>query len=101
MPYIICVELDENGQQKESTGGLAERAYHRDELAANPNLRVDVEYYMANQVCPSSMSPGMLFLLCSMGRDVCCFHSLREAQKLCQTKKEPCMRQHEDCLTDG
>ena len=52
MPYIICVELDENGQQKETTGGLADRAYHRDELAANPNLRVDVEYYLANQVRP-------------------------------------------------
>ena len=51
MPYIICVELDDEGQQKESTGGLADRAYHRDELAANPNLRVDVEYYLANQVC--------------------------------------------------
>ena len=50
VPYIICVELDDNGQQKESTGGLADRAYHRDELAANPNLRVDVEYYLANQV---------------------------------------------------
>lgn len=53
MPYIICVELDEDGQQKETTGGLADRAYHRDELAANPNLRVDVEYYLANQVRPA------------------------------------------------
>ena len=43
-----------NGQQKESTGGLADRAHHRDELAANPNLRVDVEYYLANQVTHSS-----------------------------------------------
>ncbi len=50
VPYIICVELDDQGQQKESTGGLADRAYHRDELAANSNLRVDVEYYLANQV---------------------------------------------------
>ncbi len=94
------MELDENGQQRESTGGLAERAYHRDELAADPNLRVDVEYYMANQVCLSSMSPDM-FLFCSMGRAVCCFSNLREAQELCQTKNEPCMRQHEDCLTAG
>lgn len=51
MPYIICVELDEGGQQKEASGSLAERAFHRDELAANPNLRVDVEYYLANQAC--------------------------------------------------
>ena len=56
VPYIICVELGEDGQQKESTGGLADRAYHRDELAANPNLRVDVEYYLSNQVCVSSIS---------------------------------------------
>lgn len=53
VPYIICVELDKNGEQKETTGGLADRAYHRDELAANPNLRVDVEYYLANQVRPA------------------------------------------------
>ena len=52
MPYIICVELDDQGRQKESSGGLADRAYHRDELAANPNLRVDVQYYLANQVRP-------------------------------------------------
>ncbi len=57
MPYIICVELDEDGRQKETTGGLADRAYHRDELAANPNLRVDVEYYLANQVCPAVEGP--------------------------------------------
>ena len=55
---------------------------------------------MANQVCLSSMSPDM-FLFCSMGRAVCCFSNLREAQELCQTKNEPCMRQHEDCLTAG
>ena len=69
MPYIICVELDEGGQQKESTGGLAERAYHRDELAASPNLRVDVEYYMANQVCCSNT---FSHIHCSMGGSVCC-----------------------------
>lgn len=50
MPYIICVEVDEEGQPKEGSSGLAERAYHRDELAANPALRVDVHYYLANQV---------------------------------------------------
>ena len=65
MPYIICVELDDQGQQKESSGGLADRAYHRDELAANPNLRVDVEYYLANQVrqttAASSAVSGRLY----------------------------------------
>lgn len=50
MPYIICVEVDEEGQAKERGSGLAERAYHRDELAANSALRVDVQYYLANQV---------------------------------------------------
>ena len=95
------MELDENGQQKESTGGLAERAYHRDELAANPNLRVDVEYYMANQVCPSSLSPDIL-LVCTMGPSVSCVNScLRGAQEICQTIKEPCMRQRKACLTAG
>lgn len=53
MPYIICMEVGEDGQPKEGSagsGGLADRAFHRDELAANPALRVDVEYYLAHQV---------------------------------------------------
>lgn len=49
VPYIICVEVDEDGQPKEGSSGLAERAYHRDELATNPALRVDVQYYLSNQ----------------------------------------------------
>ena len=53
VPYIICIEVDEAGQPKDGgAGGLAERAYHREELAANPALRVDVQYYLANQVGP-------------------------------------------------
>jgi hypothetical protein len=35
-----------------SSGGLAERAYHPDELRANPSLVVDAEYYLGQQVLP-------------------------------------------------
>ena len=53
VPYIICCEVDEEGRRREGApAGLAERAYHREELAANPSLRVDTEYYLANQVGP-------------------------------------------------
>jgi len=31
--------------------GLAERAYHPEEINANPALRVDTQYYLAQQVC--------------------------------------------------
>jgi hypothetical protein len=51
VPYIICIEVDEAGQPKEGgSSGLAERAFHREELATNSALRVDVQYYLANQV---------------------------------------------------
>ena len=100
VPYIICVELDENGQQKEGTGGLAERAYHRDELAANPNLRVDVEYYMANQVCPRVCLDILLF--CSIEGSMCCVTGfLHWRHEPCQTKGKLCMRQSEERLTAG
>ena len=93
------MELDENGQQKESTGGLAERAYHRDELAANPNLRVDVEYYMANQVCPSSLLSDIRSF-CSIQGSVRCVNScLCGANETSQRKNVPRMRQREDCRT--
>lgn len=53
VPYIICVELSEDGQSVAEGGkGLAERAYHKDEVKALPRLRVDAAYYLANQVGP-------------------------------------------------
>lgn len=93
MPYIICVVLDETGQPKEGSSGLAERAYHREELAANQHLRVDVEYYLSNQVCsPLLMQQvhNLLYLsrfviytaICVLNRDTC-FGSLR----CCQSQK--------------
>ncbi len=50
MPYVICVEVGENGEvlPRESKG-LAERAYHPEEVNANPTLRVDTDYYLAQQ----------------------------------------------------
>lgn len=51
VPYIICVEKGEDGQQKaEQSRGLAERAYHPEEVNASSSLAVDAQYYLANQV---------------------------------------------------
>ncbi len=51
MPYIICVEVGEDGAAAGGGGskGLAERAYHPDELRGNARLAVDTEYYLAHQ----------------------------------------------------
>lgn len=35
-----------------SSGGLAERAYHPDELRSDPSLVIDAEYYLGQQVLP-------------------------------------------------
>jgi hypothetical protein len=62
VPYIICVEVDGEGQIRQGgPSGLAERAYHREELAANPALRVDTEYYLAHQARARFPSPPCLF----------------------------------------
>ena len=52
MPYVICVEVNEEGVvlPRESKG-LAERAFHPEEVNANPALRVATDYYLAQQVC--------------------------------------------------
>lgn len=42
--YIIC----EDG----TTNSAMQRAYHRTELAANPDLKIDLHYYLAQQVHP-------------------------------------------------
>ena len=66
VPYIICCEVkpeDEkdmtndaiaNGHASSKSGGkgLAERAFHPDELQENPNLRVDLHYYLTQQLHP-------------------------------------------------
>lgn len=53
VPYVICCEVDEEGNvvPRESKG-LAERAFHPEEINANPALRVDTDYYLAQQVFP-------------------------------------------------
>ena len=66
VPYIICCEVkpeDEkdmtndaiaNGHasSKSRGKGLAERAFHPEELQENPNLRVDLHYYLTQQLHP-------------------------------------------------
>lgn len=50
VPYIICVPRNEDGTAGEAGSGLAERAYHPEEVNGNPRLTVDVNYYLSNQV---------------------------------------------------
>ena len=66
VPYIICCEVkpeDEkdmtndaiaNGHASSKSGGkgLAERAFHPEELQENPNLTVDLHYYLTQQLHP-------------------------------------------------
>jgi DNA polymerase alpha subunit A len=40
------------GSSSSSSGGLAERAYHPDELRCDPSLVVDADYYLGTQVLP-------------------------------------------------
>ena len=49
VPYIICVKKAEDGSI-EATKGLAERAHHPEEITDNPQLTVDNEYYLGQQV---------------------------------------------------
>ena len=54
MPYIICREADaDGGLVPPSAGGgkgLADRAFHPEEVNASSALVVDTEYYLAQQV---------------------------------------------------
>lgn len=53
VPYVICIQVDEAGTPLHKEGShLADRAYSPDELATNPSLRIDAEYYLAQQVHP-------------------------------------------------
>jgi hypothetical protein len=40
------------GKGSSGGGGIAERAFHPDELRADPSLCIDAEYYLAQQVLP-------------------------------------------------
>ncbi|CAA0833741.1 DNA polymerase alpha catalytic subunit, partial [Striga hermonthica] len=49
VPYIICCE---QGKGSTSSAGIAQRARHPDELKKdNENWIVDIDYYLAQQVC--------------------------------------------------
>eukprot|EP00898_Chlorokybus_atmophyticus_P002051 jgi/Chlat1/2847/Chrsp194S03002 len=47
VPYVIC-----KGRKGSNSSSIAERAHHIDEIAADSNLAVDKEYYLAQQVHP-------------------------------------------------
>lgn len=53
MPYIICVEKDNEGNLSANQKGLAERAHHPEEINAASSLAIDAEYYLTQQVCTS------------------------------------------------
>ncbi len=44
--YVICINPENN------PSSLAERAYHPDEVRANPSLSIDVQWYLAQQIHP-------------------------------------------------
>ena len=69
VPYVICIEVGEDGQTlPREAKGLAERAYHPEEVKSNPALRVDTEYYLAQQV------QGVCVRLCpAAGFQACVF----------------------------
>ncbi|PSC73303.1 DNA polymerase alpha catalytic subunit [Micractinium conductrix] len=53
VPYVICIEVDAEGNVlPRETKGLAERAYHPEEVSASSTLRIDTDYYLAQQVFP-------------------------------------------------
>ena len=53
VPYIICVEYNEEGNPITADKGLAERAYGPDEVASsNGRLRIDTQYYISQQIFP-------------------------------------------------
>jgi DNA polymerase alpha subunit A len=53
VPYVICVEVGEDGVALPPAKGLAERAYAPEEVnASNGRLKVDADYYVGQQVFP-------------------------------------------------
>jgi DNA polymerase alpha subunit A len=64
VPYVICVEVGADGQAAAGGAhgkGLAQRAYHPDEIrAADGRLALDVEYYLAQQARPQTVQPATL-----------------------------------------
>ena len=53
VPYVICVEYDEEGNALPVEKGLADRAYGPDEVSSSEGrLRIDIQYYIAQQIFP-------------------------------------------------
>lgn len=51
VPYVICNNVDESGKVlPRDSKGLAERAFHPEEINADSSLRVDAGWYLAQQV---------------------------------------------------
>ncbi len=68
MPYIICINKAEGADNTAAAAGgkgLAQRAYHLEEVRApGASLQVDAAYYLSQQVRilgshPSTYSPGI------------------------------------------
>lgn len=56
MKYVICTETGESPSGSNSSNGIAQRAYHPDEVVASGGkLVIDVKYYLENQVLPPIM----------------------------------------------
>ncbi|KAJ1680315.1 DNA-directed DNA polymerase alpha catalytic subunit pol1 [Spiromyces aspiralis] len=52
VPYVITAPDDQKQQVMAPSASYAERAYHPDELARNPDLKVDIDWYLNQQVLP-------------------------------------------------
>eukprot|EP00884_Botryococcus_braunii_P011316 jgi/Botrbrau1/20185/Bobra.0173s0083.2 len=57
VPYIICIAKEDGEAATLTSGerpskGVAERAYHPDEVTASSNIVPDLDYYLAQQVHP-------------------------------------------------
>ena len=67
VPYIICIDRSgggEGGEGAASGKGLAQRAYHIDEVRApGAQLEVDAAYYLSQQVRMLFPSASCAFLL--------------------------------------
>jgi len=53
VPYVICLEVAEDGTVLPAAKALADRAYSPDEISgSNGRLKIDPEYYIGQQVFP-------------------------------------------------
>ena len=61
IPYVICMPVvsaadaatpSTNTHSNQGNASIASRAYHPEEIAKNPTLKVDYEWYLNNQILP-------------------------------------------------